>query len=57
MVPPYLRVLDRLLPPEAVEHLAAKRFYDPLTSRRMAFERGLALVTTSDGDGQATRPR
>jgi hypothetical protein len=43
--PPYLRVLDRLLPPEAVEHLTAKRFYDPLTARRSAFEQGQSLVT------------
>lgn len=54
--PPYLRALDRLLPPEAVEHLTAKRFYDPLTARRRAFERGLALVTASGGDAQSTRP-
>jgi hypothetical protein len=42
--PPYLRVLDRLLPAEAVEHLTAKRFYDPLPARREAFEQGRALL-------------
>ncbi len=43
--PPYLRVLDRVLPPEAVEHLTAKRFFDPLTTRQRAFERGQVLAT------------
>lgn len=42
--PAYLRVLDRVLPAEAVEHLTAKRFYDPLTARHAAFERGRALA-------------
>lgn len=47
--PPYLRLLDHLLPPEAVEHLTAKRFYDPLTARRRAFEQGRALAAASGG--------
>lgn len=45
--PPYLRVLDRLMPAEAVEHLTAKRFYDPLAARRRAFEQGATLTRTS----------
>lgn len=47
--PPTLRLLDHLLPAEAVEHLTAKRFYDPLTARRQAFEHGRALAAASGG--------
>ena len=38
--PPHLRVLDKMLPDEAIEHLTAQRFYDPLLARRRAFEAG-----------------
>lgn len=47
--PPHLRLLDHLLPAEAVEHLTAKRFYDPLTARRHAFEQGRVLAAASGG--------
>lgn len=45
--PPTVRALHRVLPPEAVEELTAKRFYDPLAARAPAFERGRLLATAS----------
>lgn len=42
--PPYLRALNGVLPAEAVEHLTAKRVYDPLVARGAAFERGEVLA-------------
>lgn len=50
--PPYLRAVGRLLPAEAVEHLTAKRFYDPLVARRAAFEHGGVLVAALQSDRQ-----
>lgn len=44
--PPHLRVLDRLLPAEALEHLTARHFYDPLVARHKAFEHGRALAAS-----------
>jgi uncharacterized protein YndB with AHSA1/START domain len=43
-VPPYLRALDRFVPPEFSEFLLAKRYFDPLSARRDAFDRGRELV-------------
>jgi hypothetical protein len=42
--PPYLRALDRFVPPEFSEFLLAKRYFDPLSARRDAFDRGRELV-------------
>lgn len=52
--PPYLRLLDHLLPAEAVEHLTAKRFYDPLAARRAAFEQGAVLAAAAGGGSAQT---
>jgi len=42
--PSYVRALDHLLPPEAIEFLLAKRFFDPLSARRDAFDAGQLLA-------------
>jgi Family of unknown function (DUF5995)/Polyketide cyclase / dehydrase and lipid transport len=42
--PSYVRALDRLLPPEAIEFMLAKRYFDPLAERRAAFDRGADIV-------------
>jgi hypothetical protein len=39
-LPAWMRAMDRLAPPEVVEAITAKRMYDPLLHRRIAFERG-----------------
>lgn len=43
-LPAWMRAMDRLAPPEVVEALTARRMYDPLLHRRIAFERGRELV-------------
>lgn len=43
-LPTWMRAMDRLTPPEAVEAITAKRMYDPLLQRRIAFERGRELL-------------
>lgn len=54
--PPSLRLLDRVLPPEVVEHLTANRFYDPLAARRAAFEAGGVLAAGARPSAEAPRP-
>lgn len=54
--PPYLRVFDQLQPAEAVEHLTAKRFYNPLAARRQEFEQGRALAAAPVGPAGAAEP-
>ena len=43
-LPAWMRAMDRFAPPEIVEALTAKRMYDPLMRRRIAFERGRELL-------------
>ncbi|HVL97798.1 MAG TPA: DUF5995 family protein [Egibacteraceae bacterium] len=50
--PAHLRMLDRVLPAEATEHLTAKRFFDPLIARRTAFENGRAIATAGPPPGR-----
>ena len=57
--PPWMRVVDRVLPPEAIEALLARQFWDPVPPRRLAFERGRELVEFSlarSGVEAADRP-
>jgi hypothetical protein len=43
-LPAWMRAMDGLAPPEVVEAITAKRMYDPLLHRRIAFERGRELL-------------